>query len=300
MEDLSDTSVVKAACIRGLSWGPEHARPGIEIDRYGDVGSFEENLPPYMLYVCWAGEIGSWMDTPLEEHMRSVRSSAALTVNCFGPLMMAGIGFSIGSHRKLHVERFERVTRNGFEEAEEPHLDVIACGVSGQVVMVPTCIDYLAPKRPRVTEQGEESITVGATAEPWAAEMLRIRNGEQTYRLLDADHLIERALSMQQTNPAEPVTLVDLYWEPLDEGLSPLFEEHRQEVAQFAKRVAGGSPRFEALNWLNLWKDWAENGDPLLQRQVAELRSRYEVPAWAWEGVSWVKGRLTNSGLEDW
>lgn len=67
----------------------------------------------------------------------------------------------------------------------------------------------------------------------------------------------------------------------MDEGLSPLFEEHRQVIATFAERVAEGSPRLEALSWFDLWTDWAETGDPLLQPQVAELRARYEVPAWA-------------------
>ena len=54
------------------------------------------------------------------------------------------------------------------------------------------------------------------------------------------------------------------------------------------------------MSWFDLWNDWADTGDPLLQHQVAELRARYEVPAWAWEGVSWVNGRLGNSGLDDW
>ncbi len=80
----------------------------------------------------------------------------------------------------------------------------------------------------------------------------------------------------------------------------PLFAAHRQEIAEFGGRAAGGLLSFEALSWFDLWNDWGETGDPLLQRQVAELRGRYEVPAWAWEGVDWVNGRLTNSGLEDW
>ena len=191
-------------------------------------------------------------------------------------------------------------TRNGFEDAEEPHLDVVARGPAGLVVIDTTCIDYLAPKRPRKLELSDTETTVDETTEPWAAEMLRVREGEQDYRLLDAQHLIERALSMSRSNPDEPATLVYLYWEPMDEGLSPLFEQHREEVAAFARRVAGGSPKFEALSWFDLWNDWDETSDPLLRQQVAELRARYEVPAWAWEGVSWVDGRLTNSGLEDW
>jgi hypothetical protein len=210
MQDLSDPSVVKAACVRGLGWGLEHARPGIDIYWRGEVWDMEQNFPPYMKYSCGAGEMGDWMDDILEEYMLTVRSSAALTVNCFGPLMMAGLEFSIGSHRKLNIERFERRTRNGFKEADEPHLDVIACGPSAQVVIDATCIDYLAPKRRRVTGPSEEPITRGGAAEPWISELLRIRHGEQSYRHLDAEHLIERALGLQQTNPDEPATLVYL------------------------------------------------------------------------------------------
>jgi hypothetical protein len=251
-----------------------------------------------MMYACGAGELGSWMDDYLDEYMRSVRSSAALTVNCFGPLMMAGLGFSLGSHQKLHVDSFERRTRNGFEDAEEPHLDVIACGLSGLVAIDPTCIDYLAPKRPRVPEKGEE-LTLDGVTDPFAAELLRIRKGEQSYRWLDTEHLIERALNLGRHNPDQPSTLVYIYWEPMDDGLSPLFEEHRQEIAAFAGRVAGGAVRFEALNWFDLWNDWAESDDPLLQLQVAELRARYEVPAWAWEGVEWREGRLYSASWLD-
>lgn len=300
MQGLSDPSVVKAACIRGLGWGLEHARPDVEIDHHGNVGDFEANLPPHIKYVCGAGEIGPWMDDLLEEYMRSVRSSAALTVNCFGPLMMARLSFSIGTHRELHIEGIERRTRGGFEDAQEPHLDVIASGPSGLVVIDPTCIDYLAPKRPRATEGSQKPLAKAPAPEPWTAEMLRVRDEKQRYRFLDAEHLIERALSLSREHPVRPATLVYLYWEPMDADLSPLFEAHRQEIAEFAERVAGGSPRLEALSWFDLWNDWSETGDPLLQHQVAELRARYEVPAWAWEGVDWVEGRLTNSGLEDW
>lgn len=88
MLDLSDPAVVKEGCIRGLTWGLEHARSRIEIDDRGNLGDVEENFPPYMRYVCGSGELGSWMDHEIEDYMLSVRSSVALTVNCFGPLMM--------------------------------------------------------------------------------------------------------------------------------------------------------------------------------------------------------------------
>ncbi len=221
MQDLSDPSVVQAACIRGLGWGLEHARSGVKIDDHGNVGPFEDNLLPELEMVCWAGELGAWMNFELEEYMRSVRSSAALTINCFGPLMMAALPFSVGSHRRLHVKSFECRTRSGFEDAQEPYVDVIASWPSGLVAIDPTCIDYLAPKPLRLKKQTERPLTSQGAAEPWAAEMLRIREGTQSYRFLDAEQLIERAISLSRFNPGEPATLVYLYWEPMDEGLSP-------------------------------------------------------------------------------
>lgn len=299
MQDLSNPSAVKAACIRGLGWGLEHARPGVQIDHRGNVGPFEDNLLPDLEMVCGSGELGFWMDVELDEYMRSVRSSAALAVNCFGPLMMAGPGVSIGSHRNLQVDRFDRRTRSGFEDAREPHLDVIVSGASGLVAIDPICIDYLALKRPRVTELSEASITPQEEAEPWATEMLRLEKGEHRYRLLDAEHLIERALNLLRCKPGAPSTLVYLYWEPMDADLSPLFAEHRAEIAAFAKRVAGGQPRFEAMSYPELWNAWEETGDAFLGRHVAALRARYEVPAWAWEGVEWRDGRLCSASWLD-
>jgi hypothetical protein len=95
------------------------------------------------------------------------------------------------------------------------------------------------------------------------------------------------------------VTLVYLYWEPLDAGLSPFFAQHRAEIAAFSGRVAGGHPTFETMSYAELWDEWATSGDERLTAHVAALRSRYEVPAWAWEGVTWINGRITNEGFLD-
>jgi hypothetical protein len=63
--------------------------------------------------------------------------------------------------------------------------------------------------------------------------------------------------------------------------------------------VAGGSPRFEAISYFDLWDAWADSDDPQLRAHAAALRGRYEVPAWAWDGVQWVNGRLSNAMLLD-
>ena len=40
----------------------------------------------------------------------------------------------------------------------------------------------------------------------------------------------------------------------MDAGLSPLFAKHRREIDAFAERVAGGTPKFEALSYPELWE----------------------------------------------
>lgn len=46
------------------------------------------------------------------------------------------------------------------------------------------------------------------------------------YQLLDAAQLIKHAFGLAHSRKNEPVTLVYLYWEPLDAGLSPFFAQH--------------------------------------------------------------------------
>jgi hypothetical protein len=83
----------------------------------------------------------------------------------------------------------------------------------------------------------------------------------------------------------------------MDGGFSPLFDQHREEIATFARQLFDGAPRFEAISCFGLWDVWADSEDPRLRAHAATLRARYEVPAWAWEGVGSVDGRLSTA---DW
>ncbi len=129
--------------------------------------------------------------------------------------------------------------------------------------------------------------------------MLRLVSREgPSYQFLDAAQLIKHALGLMRA-AAKPTTLLYLYWEPMDAGLSPLFDRHRAEIADFADRVAGSSLKFTSMSYPELWDAWDETGDPFLRGQVAALRARYEVPAWAWECVEWRDGRLRSASFLD-
>jgi hypothetical protein len=97
--------------------------------------------------------------------------------------------------------------------------------------------------------------------------------------------------------PRGAPTLIYLYWEPLDAGLSPLFVEHRAEISAFVERVADGIPSLEPMTYAELWEAWAKTDNASLLAHVQNPRARYEVPAWAWEGISRVNGRISNAWL---
>ena len=178
-----------------------------------------------------------------------------------------------------------------------PHLDVVLRGPEELVAVESKCLEYLTPKPARFSERYATEIVDERASGPWFAEMKRLMQpGAAGYRWLDAAQLIKHALGLA-FQPTRPVTLVYLFWEPMDAGLSPLFAEHRREIDAFAERVAGDMPRFEALSYPELWESWVSSGDPRLAAHVAVLRARYEVPAWAWEMVEWKNGRLQSA---DW
>ena len=76
-----------------------------------------------------------------------------------------------------------------------------------------------------------------------------------------------------------------------------MFAEHRAEIADFASRVAGGRPAFQAVSHQELWAHWAAEGSPSLQAHVDRLRKRYCGVLDSYEGYSRVNGRKTDEGF---
>jgi hypothetical protein len=161
------------------------------------------------------------------------------------------------------------------------------------------CLEYLTPKRATFSPRYRTEIVDERCKVPWFAEMVRLASGSGPgYVMFDAAQLIKHTLGLTRA-AALPTTLLYLFWEPMDAGLSPLFAQHRGEIEQFAARVEGSPLRFAAMSYPELWAEWDDSGDPLLCAHVAALRSRYEVPAWAWECVEWRDGRLRSASFLD-
>ena len=295
--DKTSPGGIRAACIFGLAQGFVHSRPEVSLDPSGYVSRAEDNLVGELTIDQFRDDLGAGAGQELLTKFRAVYSSSALAVNTFAPLRANSIDVDIGAHRSLAVSGFERRFPTGLARAMPPHLDVVLRGPGELVAVESKCLEYLTPKRAKFSDRYATEIVDERTSGPWFAEMQRLkRSGEQGYRWLDAAQLIKHAFGLAY-QATEPVTLVYLYWEPLDAGLSPVFARHRREIDMFAERVAGGTPAFRAMSYFELWERWAHSGEPSLAAHVAALRARYEVPAWAWEMVEWKDGRLQSA---DW
>lgn len=297
--DTRTPAGIRAACIFGLAEGLENSRPEVPLDDHGNVPRAEDNLLPGLTLERFGGDLGAGAGKELPGKFRAVHSSEALAVNCFAPLRAGGVPFDLAGHNGLQVDTLKLRSATGLARAQPPHLDIAASGPGARVAIESKCLEYLTPKRPAFSERYRTELTDERADGPWYAEMLRLVAGEGPgYRWLDAAQLIKHAFGLAH-EADRPTTLVYLYWEPMDAGLSPLFAEHRQEIVEFAERIVGGTPRFEALSYFELWDSWANSDDARLIAHVCALRARYEVPAWAWEGVEWRDGRLVSASWLD-
>jgi len=259
-----------------------HTKPAVAIDDDGYVAQPEENLISGLSLNDFADDLKGAAGQELMGKFRAVHSSAALAINCFAPLRASAHRFDIGQCGDLQVDGFERRFPTGLARAQAPHMDIVATGPGGMVAIESKCLEYLTPKRATFSPRYRTEIVDERCEGPWFAEMVRLASGTGPgYVMLDAAQLIKHALGLTRA-AALPTTLLYLFWEPMDAGLSPLFAQHRGEIDEFAARVEGSTLRFAAMSYPELWAAWDDSGDPFLRAHVAALRARYEVPAWAW------------------
>jgi hypothetical protein len=157
-----------------------------------------------------------------------------------------------------------------------PHLDLLALRDDRVVAVTAQCTGYLGRKRSRVAE-AYRGLAVGADLLPWQEEMLRLRDDPHRYRHLDAAALVKFAFGLGRTFPDRPVTLLYLYWEPLDAARHPAFLRHRAELALLAERAAGTGVALVAQTFEALWDDWRGSGRPGIETQIRHLLARYAV-----------------------
>lgn len=206
----------------------------------------------------------------LQQKMRAAYSSSALTVNTFAPWKGQAGQLSLGAHKGFEQIQFEAVRRTGLQ-GTAPHLDLFATGTGGAVGVEVKCTEYLEIHPKDFSE---------AYAKPLAdyPELQRVVN-EWGFTFLNASQLVKHALGLLHEAKGGPVTLLYLFWEPLNWQDYRIFAEHRGEVRRFATFLEGsGHIRFAAMTFDQLWTAWAlEPGPDWLPAHIEALRARYSV-----------------------
>jgi hypothetical protein len=252
------------------------------VDERGYADRLEDNLFAGLSsanVVLIRDEFGAGAGAELDTKMRAAHSSSALAVNNFARWRNSAEDLR---HLRLAAAdppedlEFECRCHSGLRGIP-PHLDLVLRGREGIVAVESKCTEQLVEHSAAFREAYREKIE--AVAHPtWAAQYDALVRDACLYRYLNAAQLVKHYLGLKNTFPDRKVTLLYLFWEPLNVDELPALLEHRDDVAQFATDLADPHVAFESKSYPELWDAWSQQPLPeWLPEHVERLRARYGV-----------------------
>ncbi|MDZ4801798.1 MAG: hypothetical protein SGI92_26880 [Bryobacteraceae bacterium] len=207
--------------------------------------------------------------------LQAAHSSAALAVNTFARWKATPPELALAGNNGFRSLNFEARCPTGLH-GTPPHLDLLAKGPKGASVAVESkCIEYLNGHNTDFPVSYDSLQGPGSQTEYFKL-IDSLRANPKAFKRLDAPQLVKHALGLATCFPDEQVTLLYLFWEPVNWHLFRPFQEHRDEMARFAEVVAGCQIRITCMSYPDLWAAWKGQAKPSwLGPQVASLTDRY-------------------------
>lgn len=252
-------------------------RPDCQIDHNGYVADFRETLLSRVITQDFEADLSAGDGNELQTKFRAIHSSSGLAVNCFAPFRRQIADLLLQARDAFDGLQFERKCPTGLKGRRSPNLDVVLTGLNGIVGIESKLTEYLGKHSADFSPAYAEQIRDARREGGYFSEMLRLMDAPNSYRLLDAAQLIKHAFGLAHTFRDRPVTLLYLFWEPANPEASPIFAAHRAEIAEFAERVAGTTPRFLAMSYPELWSKLEASGPDWVKAHIEELKARYLV-----------------------
>lgn len=272
------TQNLRQAALQALAAGLETAKGKALCDQKGYTVSLADNLVDGVTLEQFQHDFEGGAGQELQTKMRAAHSSSALAVNCFGRWAPDPTSLHLGGQSSFDTLQFEAKCPTGLTGRTPPHLDLVVRSPSTVIALESKCTEYLVKHRAKFATAYRDQITDARVETGWFAEMELLRDQPQKYRFLDAAQLIKHYFGLARTYSAKPITLLYLFWEPANAHDFPTFAEHRAEISEFTKAVAGSSVAFKAQSYPELWATWDQLGQPTwLATHLASLRARYEV-----------------------
>lgn len=267
---------VRSRALSALQEALKNARPGIVLDGQGYTLDYTDNLVPTVIIPDFEADLRQGSGDELGGKFRALHSSSALAVNCFGPFRRHLSDLRLCGADGLNALHFEKKCPIGIR-GTPPNLDVLTESANRVIAIESKFTEYLTPHPAGFSPSYETGIHDARRQTGWFREMLRLIEAPGTYRRLDAAQLVKHAFGLMRCYPGRRLTLLYLYWEPLNAVDYPLFEEHRRDISAFAKRIAGPQLAFEAITYNELWACWDNRTPRWLMTHLRDLRARYAV-----------------------
>lgn len=220
-------------------------------------------------------ELTSADGTPPSAH--SAHSSAAAAINLLGVWLgrserpvVAGIA---GADPGVVFEAKLPFQRGG----TPPNLDALLTGPEVVVAIESKLTEMLSPHSPRPWQKSiSRPENLSLLGDGWRATLEDAIAGEYHASHLESGQLLRHALGVQRRHGTTPTHLIYAYWEPENPEDFPEIQRHRDEVAEFTKRVGDAAPQLHAVTHRAIIDSWDLPSAPdWLRAHCTAWRARY-------------------------
>lgn len=250
----------------------------IELDTKGYASRIEDVLLPGVERTDFERDLAAGAGNELDHKFLAAHSSSQLVVNAFAPFRRQLPDLHIATHHGWSTLQFEAKCEIWEDyRGIAPHLDALLTTPESVMGIESKCTEYLSHKPAKFRRSYFDNITDDRRSTRWFHELERLSAEPNAYRYLDAAQLVKHALGLAFSYPNGKITLLYLYWEPDNRDTFTELTVHRNEVDDFARRVAGERVTVEGLSYLDLWNQWSRSGIDWLEQHAMQLARRYRV-----------------------
>lgn len=246
-----------------------------KADAQGYVERSEQNLIAGIRMDQCESDLRHGKGNELHTKFRALHSSSALAVNSFGRFKDTGEDLTIFGQRGASGISFEK--RLPIVPDRYPaNLDVWIEQGKRIVAVESKLLEYFKTQKAEFAG-AYERLAPPKSEKGWWEAFRIAKAGERQY--LDRAQLIKHYFGLKryqiEHGRGAEITLLYLFWEPLNWNEIKECLKHREQIAEFGKIVSESSISFTWMTYSDLWREWDKV--PALTDHVRNLRARYEV-----------------------
>lgn len=268
-------SRVKIAAQKALQ---DRLRSTARLDEKGHVQQLEQNLVPGVLLEYFESDLQQGDGNELQTKFPAAHSSTALAVNSFG--------WFCGDDRLQHLNllgksgakevKFERKCPI-FRGGRAPNLDVWI-EFDGEIIAIESKLtEYFTKTKPEFSPAYERLAPPGLSEPCWWNLYQEAKKGTPSY--LDRAQLLKHYFGLrkfqQKKDAPGQMTLLYLYWRPVNADDIEVCKSHQSELAEFESSAADSEIKFRPMTYSQLWREWQQVSE--LTEHASNLQTRYQV-----------------------